>query len=601
LTDDTRGFGESRRAQLRRRGRARLRTMLWIASVLIVMGLGLLIDSALYRGKVHAGVSVSGVTLGGLTEDEATAALTRYVTEAQVIPVTLLGGDRAFDVTPADAGVKIDVAGAVSAAMGVTRDSNFVVDLARRFTLYFGDKDLPFEGTVDGAKLDSLLAEIAKGIDVPCVPAGLAITDGVVTVIEGRKGSVVEQDLLRERLTGAFLLLRATELPIPMKIEEPVVLADDNRAALEDAETMIGAAISLTYGDRSWNLAPDDIAAYVDVSFETEGGVSTLVPFLSSSKMSPLLGEISDLVAKEPVDASFKSNGQMAWVIPGEAGRALDREATAEALTAAALKTGGRTAAVVVVKVDADLTTQEAEAMGIENRLGSYETKYECEEERQQNVRVTTKYAEAFVAPGDRYNFDRQIGPRTEERGFRLAPGIVGQGSMEDVLGGGICQVSTTLFNAAFEAGLEIVERHNHSLYISHYPPGRDATVTDGGRNLQFKNDTDHYIWVRGWSDGITTRFSIYGTDDGREVMSTFSGWTYGEERTVDTVVNPSLSPGVTAVGRVGQSGRSCTVTRTVTMPDGTVLHAGPEVYESNFEMIPKTIEVSPATTTTVL
>jgi vancomycin resistance protein YoaR len=170
---------------------------------------------------------------------------------------------------------------------------------------------------------------------------------------------------------------------------------------------------------------------------------------------------------------------------------------------------------------------------------------------------------------------------------------------MEDVLGGGICQVATTLFNAVFEAGLEIVERHNHSLYFSHYPPGRDATVTSGAKNFQFRNDTDHYILVRGSSDGITTTFNVYGTDDGRKVDSTFSGWTYGEERTVETVLDAALGPGTSVLQRAGQSARSCTVTRTVTMPDGTVLHHGPEIYGSKYEMITKIMEVSPFDGTT--
>jgi len=201
-----------------------------------------------------------------------------------------------------------------------------------------------------------------------------------------------------------------------------------------------------------------------------------------------------------------------------------------------------------------------------------------------------------MMAPGDVYNFDKQIGPRTAARGYKLAPGIVGGGEMEDVLGGGICQVSTTLFNAVFEAGLEVVERHNHSLYISHYPDGRDATVTAGGKNLRFKNNTDHYIWIRGTSDGITTTFNIYGTSDGRKVTASFSGFSYGAGRTEVTIINASLAPGTSRVKISGQGGRSCSVTRTITWPDGK---KKVETFKSYYPMIPKTIEVSPVTTTT--
>ena len=156
-------------------------------------------------------------------------------------------------------------------------------------------------------------------------------------------------------------------------------------------------------------------------------------------------------------------------------GTALDADATAAALTVAALRTTDRTAEVAVKTTEADRTTEEAEAMGIKDKLGGYTTEpYEGTWDRQVNVRLTTKYANnVLLAPGEEYNFDKIIGPRTPERGYRLAKGITGPGKLEDVLGGGICQVSTTLFNAVFEAGLKITERHNHTLFIAHYPPGQ--------------------------------------------------------------------------------------------------------------------------------
>ena len=124
-----------------------------------------------------------------------------------------------------------------------------------------------------------------------------------------------------------------------------------------------------------------------------------------------------------------------------------------------------------------------------------------------------------------------------------------------------------------------------------------DATVAGGGgKNLRFRNDTDHHIWIRGTSDGVTTTFNIYGTDDGRTVKISFSGFSYGAARTEVTVLNPSLSPGASHVKISGQSGRSCSVTRTVTYADGTKVS---KKYPSNYPMIPKTIEVGPTTTTT--
>ena len=113
---------------------------------------------------------------------------------------------------------------------------------------------------------------------------------------------------------------------------------------------------------------------------------------------------------------------------------------------------------------------------------------------------------------------------------------------------------------------------------------------------MRFVNDTDNYIWIRGTSDGVTTTFNIYGTKDGRTVEASFSGFSYGEQRTDVTVTNPSLGPGTTKVQISGQSARYSTVKRTVTYADGT---SNTDTFKSNYPMYPRTIEVGVGTTTT--
>jgi vancomycin resistance protein YoaR len=287
-------------------------------------------------------------------------------------------------------------------------------------------------------------------------------------------------------------------------------------------------------------------------------------------------------------------------VVEAVAGRTLDSAKTAEALTSATLKTSGRVAEVAVKTVQPDRTTEEAQSMGITEKLGSYTTEWIGTPDRQTNVRITTEYASnVLLAPGEVFNFDEQVGPRTEDRGYKMAPGIIA-GTLEDQLGGGICQVATTLFNAALVAGLDIVERKNHSLYINHYPKGRDATVSGGGPNLQFKNDTKHYILVRGASDGIKTTFVIYGTDEGRKVTIT-PGEFYDEVK-MTTVTYPvsRLGTGTTEIKTAGQDGKKIMVSRVVKNVDGKVIHN--DEFYSVWKMIPQEILVGnggKATTTT--
>ena len=583
---------KSRRA----RGRRRLRILIAVVSVIAVGLFALLIDSAVYYNKVHAGVSISGQTVGGLTRDEATAAVSRAVKEAQDSPITLVSGEKTWDVHPDDVGTEIDVADAVAAAMGATRDGNFIADLFRRFKLYFTEKDVGLQGTVDSAKMDDLTASVAEEVDLPPVNAGLAFDGAKIQVVEGQKGRVVDQPGLREAMKALLFTLHSTELTVPMVVKEPAIMAEDSNEAVAQATIMISASLTLKSGESSWKLTPEQITAYMDFSVEKSGGVSKLVPFLSEKKMAHFFENVAETVNRKAVNASFKGDGETAWVVPASSGRTLDTAKTSEALTTASLKKTGRATEVAMKTTEPELTTGEADAMGISVALGSFSTKWEGTPDRQTNVRITTKYASnVILAPGEVYNFDEQVGPRTEERGYKMAPGIIA-GGLEDQLGGGICQVATTLFNAAFFAGLDIVERKNHSLYIEHYPKGRDATVSAGSPNLRFKNDTKNYILVRGASDGINTTFVIYGTDEGRTV-SYETGEFYGvEEMTTVTYPVSRLGTGTTEIKTSGQAGRKIKVVRIVKNAAGKVIHN--DEFYSVWKMIPREVLVGIGETT---
>jgi vancomycin resistance protein YoaR len=594
----------ARNGKGRRRGRGRGRRWLRYGSaavaVVAVLLLAYLIDSAVYYGKVHAGVKVAGISLGGLTRDEAASALARLAEDAQDNPITLVSGDRQWKVMPSALNTRINVEEGVSDAMEVSRKSNLFADLFRRVGLYFRDIDLPLEGTVDSAAMDALLAEIAGELDLPPINAGLVIDGKNVKAMKGQKGLVVDQAALREQLKALLFSLHATELEIPMMVEEPAVMADDFDQALAQAKIMVSKPVALRESGKLWNLTTEQIAAYMDFTVEDRAGVASLVPFLSAAKMGPFLDEVAAEVYLAPKDATFKGDGKKAWVVEAVSGKKLDPEETAKALTAAALKTSDRTARAAVVSIEPDLTTEEAQAMGITDVLGSFTTRWEGTPQRQTNVRLATKYVNnVLLAPGEIFDFDKQVGPRTEKRGYQMAPGIVAPGRLEDVFGGGICQVSTTLFNAAFFAGLEIIERVNHSIFIEHYPLGRDATVSAGGPNLRFRNDTQHYILVRGASDGITTKFVIYGTDEGRQVEFTTSEPYDVVERTDETTKNTLLGTGTSVVVSPGQQGMVVKVVRIVTGPDGKVIHK--DTFISEWEMIPRKIDVGtvPTTTTT--
>ena len=175
---------------------------------------------------------------------------------------------------------------------------------------------------------------------------------------------------------------------------------------------------------------------------------------------------------------------------------------------------------MVVAESQPEFTTAEAEALGVTRVLSSYSTFYAGSSDRITNLRLAVQLLDgAQIAPGATFSFNDRVGERTLERGFRPAPVIVGDKYEEDV-GGGVSQVATTVFNAAWEAGLPISERNPHALYIARYQLGRDATVNYPNLDLKFVNDTGRWIVLGAGAGGNGIYVSLYGSDTGRRVES---------------------------------------------------------------------------------
>src|SRR6185436_9991500 len=203
---------------------------------------------------------------------------------------------------------------------------------------------------------------------------------------------------------------------------------------------------------------------------------------------------------------------------PAEKGVALDIRKTAAHLLAAAQRAQTRTAQIVVGTSTPSRSTAEAKAMGITGLVGSYETIYGGIANRIHNVQLVARLIDGkLIAPGATFSFNDATGERTADKGFLEAPVII-NGELENGLGGGVCQVSTTVFNAAYEAGLPIVSRTNHALYISHYPLGRDATVDYPNIDLKFQNDTSHWLLLRTFVGSSSLTVNLYGTPQNRRV-----------------------------------------------------------------------------------
>ena len=309
-------------------------------------------------------------------------------------------------------------------------------------------------------------------------------------------------------------------------------------------------------------LSPSSLARLV--SFRPTG--ARYVVGFDRTKLTAVLRPLVKPWRHPAQDARFAVGSSSVSVIPSQPGYDLNDEEALGAVTAAAYSSTDRSAKLTLRTIPAALTTEQANALGIRRQLATFTTQMgTSSSNRIHNVHLMADFIDGtIIRPGQLFSFNGVVGPRTAARGFLEGQMIVGS-LVLPAIGGGVCQSATTLFNDAFEVGLPVVERTNHNLYLSHYPLGRDATVSWGGPDLKFRNDLKHGILIKTSYTDSTLTFTFYGTPQGRRIVSTTGPQVNYRSPTMSYAVDPQAAAGsVSVVNGSGQQGFDVTVARTV-------------------------------------
>ena len=202
-------------------------------------------------------------------------------------------------------------------------------------------------------------------------------------------------------------------------------------------------------------------------------------------------------------------------IVPGQNGLVIDMDAAVADLNKLAQSDPPRSAILKMKEVEPAISTAKAEGMGIKERVSVHTESFEYTENRSTNIGLLADALDGMlVAPGQVWSINAATGPRTPGMGYKEAPVIV-NGQLSPDIGGGICNVSTTVFNTAFFGGYEIVERYPHDFYISHYPDGRDASIYyDGAMDFKFKNDSPYYVLIKTDHTDSSVTVAFYSTKD---------------------------------------------------------------------------------------
>jgi len=517
--------------------------------------------------ELAAGTSVAGVDVGGLTRQEAEAALAARFGEQVPVPVAFTADDESFSFAANQLGIHPDWKAAVAAAARAGDGFGPIRGFRRLRTRFFGAEVLP-PIAVSNAALEFALDKVADEVDRPPASAALVRRGLRVETVPDRTGRALDREAAANAIVRALGSLERslTPTPLPVTAAAPDVTARMLAPAARRARIALSAPVTVTGPGRSWRLSRTRIAKLLSLPRD---GTRRLA--IAGPAAAAYFDALDERVAKPPRDAGFAVSGESVRVVPARAGTRLNVPASATALLRAVTSRDSRAARLSIVTDRPQRSTAEAVAMGIDRRMSTYKTFNSGTSDRITNLRLGVELLDdTLVPPGGTFSLNEAIGERTLERGFRPAPVIIGT-EYEEEVGGGTSQVATTVFNAAWEAGLGITERNPHSLYISRYQLGRDATVYWPSLDLKFVNDTERWVLVKGTPEWDGIRVSIYGGEK-RHVESSPGTMEVTGPVPVERVEDPKLAKGKTVVEASGTAPSRTSVTRTVYAADGSVL-----------------------------
>jgi vancomycin resistance protein YoaR len=543
----------------------------WSLVGLLTLVIGTLALGLVFAGssqKLPEGATVGGMELGGLTNAEAVRRLERRYESLRRVPVTFTAGPREFRIRPNEVILGVDWRAAVERARNEGDGFAPVRGLRRLGVRFFGG-DISPPARADDALLTHRLDTLTGRIDRPQREASIRLKGLQPQVVRGATGRTLEREAAARLIVSSLVGFSRAPVALPVEISQPDVTAAELAPVAAQVETAVSGPVRLVRGETRWRLPRWRIAQILNLP---DNGATTLA--IGGAEADAYFARFRRQVDRAPRDAEFLvASDNTVSVRPATPGLRLDVAAARKAILAAALSPTDRTARLVVARSAPERTTREARAMGITGLVGGYTTYYGGEPNRIHNVQLVARLVDgALIAPGATFSFNETTGERSPERGFREAPVII-NGELQNGIGGGVCQVSTTVFNAAFEAGVSITERTNHALYISHYPQGRDATVNYPDLDLKFHNDTGKWLLLRTFVGSSALTVNLYGRPVGRRVEVETAPLEATGTPAVKRTADPDMWVGEQIVDEGGQPSRKTSVTRRVYSKNGKLLY----------------------------
>ena len=536
----------------------------------------------------------------------------------------------AFSVDSSSIGAHVDSEGLAQDAYQVGRGFDFV--FGKIGATLFG-KGIEPRLAFDSTYMDALTGMLTSSLGNKMVNPGIEFDGSAFVTTAGNDGYMVKIEEF-EKLMADSLMGDDKSFVIPMGDVKMEVNDAAAKRAAEKAQEAVALPVELKLESSSWTLDTAKlgslVSAYVDgrelVPYISLAKVQKLVPTLDgigsvgtpaknvrfsydgtnlahtdaekgigpdytwiAQRMNKIVFGADDLVLKAgETDKLHDGAGEDA----ADGGSESGSESQAVSQTSIEADDASRVVTIVLGESLPTLTYDQAHAMNLDAELiRSYSTDYSSATSgKATNIELLSDIlSNTVVAPGATFSINDTAGECNEEKGFQEAGSII-NGEVSSEIGGGICQVATTVFNAAFNAGYPIVERHNHSTYMASYPDGLDAAISWPYLDLKFKNDTDNYMMILLDYDGSQVTCSLWGISPGYTTDYAQISWEKGEEYKTITRNDPEEREGVEYTKSSGKNGHTVEVQRNTYDKSGTRIRQDvfKSVYKAQDEIIVK-------------
>ncbi|MGQ0608105.1 MAG: VanW family protein [Chloroflexota bacterium] len=582
----------------------------FLAGLVIMIGLSAGIGLAAAR-TILPGVSVAGVELSGMNPEAAAERLAAELPSLSTGEAVLVVGDEQTTVDFAELGRRYETQAMIDAAYGIGRQGNVLGDGLTRVRNLVHPAALPvMVHAYDADALDRISSRIAEQFSVAAVDASIVVDGSTFTVTPSKEGLSLDTEAVRDRIAAAVDTADPADVSLELAttVVAPAVSSDAAdevaRAARSTVEVLALEIPGAGEDEESLSLPSDAIASWLSFG---PGSGDALALHVDEASVTAAVEGLVESVDRDAVSARIgvAAGGGLGGVVAAQDGRALDVEETQQALLAALEERGGGadvpSLALAVNVTEPALTTAEAETALPQMRMISSWTTYYVPGDGNgfgNNINIGARDIDGRnLLAGETFSFWGSIGPVTVERGYHYGGVIIGGRSVAGgAIGGGICSTSTTIFNAALRAGLEMGDRANHYYYIDRYPDGLDATVymdENYTQDMTFRNDTEHPIVIRGFGGNGSVTFQLWSIPTGRSVVITDPMTSNHRVAIETTQVSPSMAPGTAERVEYPHNGHDVSRTRFVYDADGNEIHRN--AYFSSYRTVNGITLVGPA------